>query len=88
MKHFPIIRYYRDKKGRPVGCVVAVAPEKIGWSLCKKGDALRKEIGRAIALGRAMHDHNNHAIPKTLLNLYLVVYAQSKNEINKEETNE
>lgn len=74
----PIIRYYWDKKKRPVGCVVALSPAKVGWSLCSKkpghSDQIVKEVGRSLAIGRAFHKSSaTPEVPKTLWDLYIKV---------------
>lgn len=51
-----IISYIRNRKGKPVGVLVAVKNEQgysVGYSLCCKRDRFCKEMGLRIALGRA-----------------------------------
>jgi hypothetical protein len=51
-----IKQYARDKKGHPIGVMVAVnGADKLhfGWSLCNKSDTFNKYIGTKIADNRA-----------------------------------
>ena len=47
-----LVKYVRDHKKRPVGVVVATDKDRVGWSLCSKHDEWKKEVGKAIAIGR------------------------------------
>lgn len=54
-----LVRYVRKPdgnggKGQPVGVVAAVGKGKVGWSLCCKTDRWDPEVGKAIAIGRAV----------------------------------
>jgi hypothetical protein len=52
-----LVSYVRDKKNRPIGCVVAVKDEsygfKIGLSKCHTGERFRKTDARNLAIERA-----------------------------------
>jgi hypothetical protein len=53
-----VYEYIRRPNRQPIGvlCAVLVDGEvQVGWSLCRKGDRFGKELGRRIALGRAMN---------------------------------
>jgi hypothetical protein len=47
-----LLSYYRED-GKPVGCIAAVGPLMVGWSLCSKKDTFNKKLARIIAIGRA-----------------------------------
>lgn len=49
----PLIQYIRDVNKKPIGVVVAVDRNKIGWSLCHKDDKWDREKALKIAIGRA-----------------------------------
>lgn len=48
-----LIKYVRDKKGRPFACVAAVDKDKVGYSICHRQDSFSKKLGRKIAIERA-----------------------------------
>lgn len=48
-----LVKYVRNKKGHPIGVVVAIDKNKIGWSMCHKDDKWNKEFGKNIAVNRA-----------------------------------
>lgn len=52
-----VVYAYATKGGQRVGCVVVLEADDgelySGWSLCRKGDAFRKDLARQIALNRA-----------------------------------
>lgn len=50
-----IHQYVRNRKGQPIGVVVATDSAQVGWSLCKTkvGDVFNKQMGLQIAVGRA-----------------------------------
>jgi hypothetical protein len=48
-----LIKYVRDRKGRPFACVAAVDKDKVGYSICHTKDRFNKELGRSIAIERA-----------------------------------
>ena len=66
-----LIKYHRDSKGNPLGCVVARKDEQgdihIGFSLCNKKDTFCKEKGRSIAIARSYHMGANTTVPDTLV---------------------
>lgn len=57
MNRETIIKYVRDRKGKPRGVIVATKVEEtrysIGWSLCNPADSFNKRMGLQIAIGRA-----------------------------------
>lgn len=50
-----LIEYVRDESGRPIGCVLALGKDQVGYSLCYTVDEpfFTKEKARRIARGRA-----------------------------------
>lgn len=51
-----VIQYVRNKKGIPLGIIVAVKTDEgfsVGYSLCSRKDRFKKETGLKIAFGRA-----------------------------------
>lgn len=54
-----LISYIRDENGVPFGCVVALSKTQYGVSLCNKKDVFHKNIGREMAIGRAMCNQNH-----------------------------
>ena len=75
-----IIRYLRDKDGRPHGCVIRTDDGRIGWSLCMKKDTFVKKLGRKIAQGRA-ENGTKKQMPWELCELAneIVDYVNAKN---------
>lgn len=57
-----VIRYLRKEskekgyKGVPFGVIVALSPDKIGWSICCNEDNWNKNLALRIAEGRAKSD--------------------------------
>ena len=49
-----LVQYVRDKERRPVGVVVALNKNQIGWSKCNNKDHFDKKLGIIKATGRAM----------------------------------
>lgn len=49
-----LVQYVRDRNGHPVGAVVAVSADQIGWSLMNKLDRWDREKALMIARGRAI----------------------------------
>lgn len=47
------VKYVRNRMEHPIGVVVAVDSNKIGWSMCHKEDRWNKQLGRTIAINRA-----------------------------------
>ena len=63
-----IKQYIRDKKGHPIGVMVAVKSDgdiSFGWSLCNKCDSFSKELGSKIADNRA-RSGKSYDIPGTV----------------------
>lgn len=48
-----LIQYIRNSMKRPIGVVVALSKDKIGFSLCNPKDNWNKKIGLQIAKARA-----------------------------------
>jgi hypothetical protein len=48
-----LIKYVRDRKGRPFACVAAVDRDKVGYSICHTKDNFDKSFGRRVAIERA-----------------------------------
>lgn len=48
-----LIKYIRTKWNKPIGVVVAVDRNKIGWSACHKNDQWDREKAKTIAIERA-----------------------------------
>jgi hypothetical protein len=76
------IQYYRDRKGRPRGCVVCIADpaqepdtDRYGWSLCRKDDTFTRDRGRWIAIQRALATHQQ-PIPPTMIPLDAEVWVR------------
>ena len=46
--------WIRVDRGRPIGVIVALSPDKIGWSRCDTRDHFSKRIGKDIAMDRAV----------------------------------
>ncbi len=73
MKDLMIKQYIRNKKGTPIGVLVAVRESKnvvsLGWALCHKHDQFSKAKGTMIARNRAESDKEIH-IPETLEKAY------------------
>jgi len=66
-----LITYIRknktDKsKGIPIGCVVALDKNHIGWSLCNPKDKWNRKRGLEIATGRAKNNNTKDDIYKKL----------------------
>ncbi len=51
-----IVKYIRNEKNEPYGCMVAVGKNRIGWSLCNNKDTFSKELGKMIATERAKRE--------------------------------
>lgn len=49
-----LVKYVRDKNGKPFGCVVSTGRNAVGWSMLRKGDTFNKDMARKIASGRAV----------------------------------
>ena len=72
----------RKCRGKPVGVVAAVGKGRIGWSLCGKNDAWDKEVGRSMAIGRALAGDNNAVnllnLPQTVSKDYFEMFERSQ----------
>lgn len=74
-----IIRYVKVKD-KPIGCVVGLSADRIGWSLCCKKDVFNKKMARMIAMGRANNDRHKeipHEIVKTHIEVHKRLHQQS-----------
>lgn len=49
-----LVKYIREENGQPRGVVVALGRDKVGWSVCNPRDQFDKQLGRKIAVGRAL----------------------------------
>lgn len=59
-------------RGKPVGVVVAIDKGKIGWSLCNKTDRWNREVGKNLAIGRAVNGIvAGKLIPQTVFPVFL-----------------
>lgn len=56
-------------KGTPIGCVVAIGPNRMGWSRVHGGDVFTKKKARDIAYGRAVKE-SHLPVPKCLMVAY------------------
>lgn len=70
MKSQMIKQYVRNKKGVPIGVLVAVQSEdksvvSVGYSLCHKHDHFEKKKGTMIAVNRALSNKIMN-VPETL----------------------
>lgn len=48
----------KSRRKPPIGVVAGILLDNeilVGWSLCRKGDVFHREIGRTIAVGRAIN---------------------------------
>lgn len=72
-----LISYIRDENGVPFGCVAAVSKTQFGVSLCNKQDTFRKNVGREMAIGRAVC-HHNHSFHVPVCRQHAVVKALAK----------
>jgi len=80
------VAYYRDKQGKPIGCVAGVYGEGkvgVGYSMYHRGveeKPLDKKLGRRIAIGRAVKEWVKEDLlyipPETLYGLYQLVQAK------------
>jgi hypothetical protein len=57
-----LVRYIRQfpsmhSKGEPIGCVVAIDKDRIGYAVCNPCDKFDKVFGKEIAAGRAALGH-------------------------------
>jgi hypothetical protein len=57
-----LVSYLRDEDRNPVGVMVAIGPNQIGWAFCNKKDRFNKKLGVKIALNRA-NVGTNHQVP-------------------------
>lgn len=48
-----IVRYLRDIENVPVACVVAIAPNQVGYSICRDDESFNKKEAKIRAAGVA-----------------------------------
>lgn len=76
MSNETIIKYVKNKKGQPIGVVLATKTFdnqfSVGWSLCKinghNADKFDKKFGVQIAAARAKAGYDLKKIPHTIFN--------------------
>jgi len=83
-----LIKYIREKadkgKGKPIGVIVALDKNKIGWSLCSKKDSWSKDLGIKIAKGRAEKGKEVYLqLEKMLVDGFANTYKTLKKDIEK-----
>ena len=71
MSNETIIKYVKNRKGHPVGIVLATKTEdgkfSVGWSLCKTSDdVFNKKFGIEIAKRRAHANYDLKKIPHSV----------------------
>lgn len=76
-----LVQYARDKKGNPIGVVMAIkAPMgsaiRISWSACCRHDEFSKEKGKKIARDRA-HTGTAAIIPRKLRPIAEYMYSRA-----------
>lgn len=86
-----LVKYVRDCFGNPVGCVVAIGPGQVGYSMCSPKDHFRKDKARLIAIGRARFDEcsTEEGINKRVTNRPLMLnidldYDTERNVVKRE----
>lgn len=71
-----IKQYIRNKKGQPIGCLVAKkrgSKYAVGFSKCRKGDKFDKEFGTEVAQRRVdmlLHHDRFYEIPRSIADAY------------------
>jgi hypothetical protein len=75
-----LVKYLRDENRKPYGCIVAVGPGMVGYSVCNPKDTFNKELGCMIAAGRTMtigndrlcdSPHVEKRVPRKMLGIVL-----------------
>lgn len=69
--------WIRVNKGRPIGCVVALGPDEIGWSKCANEDMFVKHTGIVIATERAC-GNNMGIMPSCIKPVYEKMKRRAK----------
>ena len=54
IKNPVLIEYKRNSKGMPIGVVIAIEKDCVGWSLCHEWDTYQKEVGIDHAIRKAL----------------------------------
>lgn len=67
----------------PIGIIVAIDRNRIGWSLCNKKDQFNKYIGKRIAINRADYYGTNkdlllEEVPDSIREEIIKMYDRSK----------
>lgn len=75
--------YFKVVGGDPIGVIVAIDRDRIGWSLCNKKDTFDKQIGLRIALNRAEFYGTNKSflleqIPDSIREEIIEMYTRSE----------
>lgn len=73
-----LIQYKRRKNGHPMGVVVAIDANKIGWSMCHKDDKWDREKALHIATSRAISSTSLTKVPHTMRELVNKMTEKSK----------
>lgn len=69
--------WVRVSKGKPIGCVVALSPDEIGWSKCMKEDTFKKSTALIIATERACGNTMGH-MPSCIKPVYEKMVKRAK----------
>lgn len=71
------------KKNKPlVGVVVAIGPNQVGWSLCKKGDRFDKQFAVEVAQDRALKG-SKAPLPHSVYNEYYAMVNRAEKYFKK-----
>jgi len=66
-----LVEYVRNKNNQPVGVVVAVGKNQIGWSEKHNKDKWDKYLGLEIAIGRAMNGSVKYPMKEKVFRPYI-----------------
>lgn len=69
--------WFRFDRGIPIGCIVAVGRDKIGWSRCDARDQFNKKTAKNIAIERA-YCSKADIIPNKLRKDYVWMQERAK----------
>lgn len=82
-----VIKYVRDNNRKPIGVVVAIDSNKIGWSMCHKDDRWNKDMGKTIAINRAWEglslEDNIKKAPLCMTKALYAMYARAGKYFNR-----
>ena len=73
-----LIKYVRDRKNKPIGCVVAIDKDKLGWSLCNRRDKWNRKVAVELAKKRAIENHGIKIIPITVVSEYKIMSNRAR----------